>query len=185
MTRERGQWLIGRHFGVLACMAAALILFGRWRSMGPLAAFAVYGALHALAIVVSLRNPQPLSRKLRFIAFAAALAVVSTALGLRGSTFLGALSGLVGPPLLLAVSAGFGAASYGMLLKAFWFDDLSPRTIALIVLGCVAATTLALETDVVPKTADGLWLALPWWFAFSLGLWCHDYRTQRTIGKDE
>ena len=65
MTRERGQWLIGRHFGVLACMAAALILFGRWRSMGPLAAFAVYGALHALAIVVSLRNPQPLSRKLR------------------------------------------------------------------------------------------------------------------------
>ncbi len=76
--------------------------------------------------------------------------------------------------LLLAVSSGFGTASYTALLKAFWVDDFSLRAMATMVLCCVSVTLIAARIDVLPKSPDGLWLALPWWFTCSAVLYCHD-----------
>jgi hypothetical protein len=165
--------LFGRHFLVLLGLAAVLAAIVTRRPWGTQLCFALYGALHALAVAVSLRPPRPLPSTLRFIVIASILSVSSVVLGLLGSRFLGLLPALVGPPLLLTLCAAFGAASYCALIKSFWLIDLSLRAIGIIALGCVAATWISLRSDVLPKSADGLWLALPWWFAFSAGLYCN------------
>ncbi len=178
----RGQRLFyGRHFAVLACLAVVLAAASRWRPLGTVDSFGLYGALHALAVVVSLRRPGPLIRKLAFIIIASALSVFCVVLGFHGRYLIGALPGSVGPLLLLAMSSGFGTASYAALVKAFWIDDLSLRAMATMVLCCVSATLIAARIGGLPKSPDGLWLALPWWFAFSAVLRCFDPALRRDM----
>jgi len=160
-----------RHFMLLAGIAAVLAAASPWRLHGPVASFGLYGALHALTVVLTLRALPSLRRRLLFIAIAASLSMLSAAVGLYGSHFIGTLPGTAGPFLLLALSSGFGAASYAVLVRRFWIAKLSRRSLVSITLGCVLATLVVLTLGILLGTIGSLWLALSWWFAFSTGLW--------------
>ena len=167
-----------RHFTLLVCLVALLIATRRWRiAPTPVAAFAVYGALHAAALAASLRAPSPLPRQLLFVASAAALCFATASLGLRGVRFIGALPGLLGPLALLGLTAGAGAFAYGVLIGKFWQPGFSPGTLAAIAALCTLTVSGAFLICEAAHALGGLWLAVPWWFAFSGGLWYHERRS--------
>ena len=115
-----------RHFTLLVCIAALLIVTSRWRvSPGAAYSFAIYGALHASVLAASLRDRQPLVRQILFVAIAALLCMLTARLGLYGMRFAGKLPSFAGPWLLLAAVSGVGALSYGILIRRFWIRDLS------------------------------------------------------------
>jgi len=178
MPRGRERVVIySRHFILLGVLAAALGVTDRWRQgLGALATIGVYGALHASALVAALRVAQASWRKLCFIALAAGLAMVSVRVGLACDRLLGADLGSFAPAALLTVSAGLGAASYGLLIRHFWIRDLSPRSLIHITLWCALLTLAALPLGNHLHTVGGWWFAMIWWWAFSLSLWYHDLR---------
>ena len=165
-----------RHFALLACLAALLAATRRWNpAIGVVAAFGIYGALHAAALAVTLRARPPAGRRLWFVVIASSLSMLSVALGLGARRFIGGSMGMAQTALLLSLSSGIGAASYASLIRRFFGAHLAPSAIARIVLGCIAATLVVLVSGIYLKGA-GLWVAVSWWFAVSLGLWVHDGR---------
>jgi len=165
-----------RHFALLACLAALLAATRRWNpAIGVVAAFGIYGALHAAALAVTLRARPPAGRRLWFVVIASSLSMLSVALGL-GARFIGGSMGMAQTALLLSLSSGIGAASYASLIRRFFGAHLAPSAFARIVLGCIAATLVVLVSGIYLKGA-GLWVAVSWWFAVSLGLWVHDGRS--------
>jgi hypothetical protein len=179
MSANRGHLHYARHFTLLVCIAALLIVTSRWRIFpGAAYSFAIYGALHASALAASLRVRQPLGRQMLFVASAALLCMLSARLGLYGMRFAGKLPGFAGPLLLLSAVSGVGAIGYGMLIRQFWIRDLSLEAFSITAFFCILAACAGLIVGNHYRVLGGLWLAIPWWFAFSAGL-CH-YQQRRS-----
>ncbi|MGA2188150.1 MAG: hypothetical protein ABSH33_06435 [Steroidobacteraceae bacterium] len=168
-----------RHFMLLACVSAALAASGRWTpAFGAVTACGLYGALHASAVVITLRAPTPVRRKLLFVAGGALLSMLSVTVSLYASRLDATLPGMAKPALLLTLSSGGGGAGYGILIGRLLGADLKPPALWSISLGCVAATLAVLASGIYLRYG-GWWFAVAWWFAFSIGLRCHDGRAAR------
>jgi len=166
-----------RHFGLLVCLAAVLAATHRWNpAIGVVATLGIYGALHASALVVTLRARPRAGRRLRFIAMASSLSMLSAALGVCASHFVGGSMGMARTASLLSLSSGIGAATYAGLIRRFFAAHLTPSAIVTIVLGCIVATLAVLASGIYLQ-GGALWVAVSWWFAMSLGLWVHDGRS--------
>jgi hypothetical protein len=152
--------------------------------MGIVTTFGIFGALHAATLAVTLRARQRAGRRLGFVAAAALLSMLSVALALWAGRLIGGPIGLVQPALLLSLSSGTGAAAYASLIRRFFGAHLTRPAIVTVVLGCVAAT-LAVLLSGLYLTGRGLWVAVSWWFALSLGMWFHDGRSAVERGEDE
>ncbi len=165
-----------RHFLLLAGMATALVATSRWNPVqGAVASFGLYGALHSFAVAMTLRDLLPPWRKPLFVAMSASLSMVSVVLGLYASHRLAGRMGMVGAAAVLALSSGFGATSYAILIRQYLGADLSLRGLAAITAGCVLATLVVFWTGGYSQPS-GVWFAAYWWFAFSMGLWHCDRR---------
>jgi hypothetical protein len=160
-----------RHFALLSAIAALLWATSPWRAPGVYFEFALYGALHAFALVVSLRPRQPAWRQGVFVALAALLCTLTGRLGLYGLRF--------GPLPTLASASAAGAVAYGILIRMFLAYALPAGAVAKIALACLVATLAAFIAGAGYPVLGGLWLAVAWWFAFSGGLWYEDRRRRR------
>jgi hypothetical protein len=166
-----------RHFCLLACVAAVLAATRGWKpAIGVVATFGIYGALHASTLAVTLRAQPPAGRRLRFVVIAASLSMLCVALGLCANHFIGGSTGMAQTALLLSLSSGIGAATYASLIRRFFEAHLTLSAIVTVVLGCIVATLAVLVSGLYLK-GGGLWLAVSWWFAMSLGLWFYDGRS--------
>jgi hypothetical protein len=168
------RFLFGRHFALLFIMAAVLAAVMPSRPLGIKASFALYGALHALALVLGLRGPRHGLRALSFVGIASMLCAVTVELGLAANRLAGLLTISIAPRWTLALCAAFGAATYGAVINGFWRSRLSWPAVGMIAAICAAAVSISVRINMMPKTADGLWIALPWWFAFSTGFYCDE-----------
>jgi hypothetical protein len=165
-----------RHFGLLACVALLLGATRRWNpSLSVVATFGIYGALHASVLAFTLRGRQSAGRRMRFVATAASLSMLSVVLSLCANRFIGASTGMARSAFLLSMSSGTGAATYAILIRRSFGAHLTMSAIVAIVLGCVAATLAVLFSGIYLQ-GGGLWVAVSWWFAMSLGLWFYDGR---------
>ena len=163
-----------RHFCLLICLTVVLAVTSTL-SVAPtlVGAFGLYGALHASAIAVSLREPKPLRRQVLFIVSGATLSMASLSFGLLVIRIGGALPGMSKPAVSLALSSGIGAAAYALVLRLCFDAPLAPPAVGSIALGCVLATLAVLGSRLYLH-GGSLWFAAAWWFAFSAGLWRAD-----------
>ena len=136
--------------------------------------FALYGALHALALMLTLRARQSIWRSCLFIALAAALSALTLRLGILETHVSGKLPVHIGLYAVSAFSAMTGAVTYGISIRLFGIHELTLRELAVIALGCMSAIylgMLALAHWLAPWE-----LAVLWWYAFSGSLWYCDRR---------
>src|SRR5271156_4289304 len=100
------------HFLLLTLFSIGIGLLSRLHPSGTLAAsFALYGALHAIALVATLGSHLPLRRRCLFVAVAAALSALIFHLGILASPLSSVLPGIVGLYSLLGLTAVTGALS--------------------------------------------------------------------------
>jgi hypothetical protein len=166
-----------RHFLLLGAFSVALSVIWRLHLLSNLdASFALYGALHAAALVLSLGARRSRWGQCLFIVLAAALCVMTLHLAIWIMHLLGRLPGNIGLYTALGVAAWTGAVTYGISIRLWGIHRLEARSLAVIGVGCAAATYAAFLT-LAHVHFLGRWL-LPvlWWFAFSGGLWYHDRR---------
>lgn len=174
MTTDGGAFRFRRHFAVLICLTALLTVANRWLPVhGPVARFGMYGALYSLSLAVAVRAAESVWRRLQFVALGALLSVSNVTVGIDASHIQSALPWAVGPSLILVICAGLGAASYAVLVRIVWKAALSPPAVVSMTLCCMLAALGVLALHLALR-ADGLWVAVSWWFAFSLGLWYRD-----------
>ncbi len=167
-----------RHLLLLAGVASALAVTNGWTSvLGPIGAGGVYGALHAAAVVLTLRSAPPAWLKGVFVLVAAVQSMVVVSFALFLSRLSGLWLGAQHPAVLLAISAGMGALAYVMFIRAAFELTLSPAAISSIALGCVALDLLVLSSRLYLH-GGVTWFAIAWWFALSFGLWFQDARTR-------
>ena len=170
-----------RHFILLLAAAAGLAAAGRimgvpasggsWSAAAIASEFALYGAVHALALVTSLKAWRSLERRTAFVAVATALSLstASLSLSLLRRTW-GVQSAL---PILIAAAA-LGALAYAGTIRRLLELSLAPRTAVLTSAACAAV--VAAVYPWVKHHPTGLGLAIPWWLAFSGALWLRDAR---------
>jgi hypothetical protein len=168
-----------RHFIVLLAAAVGLAAAGRITAVlapgGTLSGaaiateFAIYGALHALALVSSLKARRSLERRIAFVAVAAALSlsIASSSLALLRRT-----PGPAGALPILIAAAALGALAYAGAIRRVLEVSLAPRTAVLAAAACAAAVAAAYPE--VRHFPTGLGLAIPWWLAFSSAFWLRD-----------
>ena len=169
-----------RHFAYLAIAVVALVLvesssltlwLDRFRS-----SYALFGALHALALVAALRAGS-IGRRIIFVVVTGALSAsvpyagiaLPSALGLDGGfAFFGAF----------AFGSAIGALGYWMLVRAFWLPNMDLSDALFSVSLCVGATALGLFLSAVLSGFGAHHSALTdapltvlWWYAFSYSLW--------------
>jgi hypothetical protein len=145
--------------------------------------FALYGALHASALVLALRMRQPFWRRCVFIFAAAGLSLLTLRAGPVGMRLFGALPGNGAFYAALGVSAAMGAAAYGILIRLFGLCALTVISIVVIAAGCVLATYGAVFTLTHFHSLGRWWLAVFWWYAFSGGLWYQGLSGDRTCSR--
>ncbi len=166
-----------RHFLLLACFSMLIGAMSQLHLTGNLSvAFALYGALHAVALVFAVRSRQEIWRKCLFIGVAAALCVMTFHFGSVAREQSAALPGKVGLYSPLGLSAFIGAASYGTLIRLSGIYALTMGELAAIAAGCAFAAYFSLFTASHFHFLSSWWLAVPWWFTFSGGLWYFDPR---------
>ena len=165
-----------RHFRLLTVGVAVLFLFNRWDLFNDplLATFGLSGAIHACALVLSLRTPQTWLRKCLFIAIGAALSVFTLYVGIAGLVLFAVVPGNERLYLVLGLCSLTGAITYSSLIRIFWMRQFSPRCILGLAFLCLLATSLAFFVRAYSGVLGGWWLAAVWWFAFSAGLWFFD-----------
>jgi hypothetical protein len=165
-----------RHFALLGCICAG-ILAVRWNpGLDAASWFALYGALHAAALVASLRVRQPWWRSLLFIAVSAALAMSIVRLGLYGMRFTGKLPGSAGAAALLGTGSMLGALAYGSLIRRLKIAEFPLAALAATSSACALAALAVLCTVGHAPVSGALWVTIAWWFTFSAGLWYHEPR---------
>lgn len=137
-----------------------------------LPSFALYGALHAITLVLALpAGSRNTLNKLLFIGGAAALNVAVLYAGILSLQGLREVLAELRLYLVLSVCALFGAIAYGFWVRLFWWPALRPRAIAQTALGCLAAVALSLALERLTRPFGNWWLVAVWWLAFSAGLW--------------
>ena len=162
-----------RHFGLLCVFAAAVAIARPDRlSSGIGSEFALYGALHACALALSIGwgSARSLRRMVLLVAGGAILAMATARLGLYGLRTIGGHTE-AGPAIVVAAAAALGAFAYGTLIRSVRAGP-SPRALVAISCACAAAAVVALEICRRLQSANALWLVFPWWFVFSAGLCC-------------
>ena len=171
-----------RHFALLACFSVLIGVISSLHLVHDIsAAVAMYGALHASALIFALRSRHAIWRKCSFIAIAAALSVLALHVGTSAGQLTGVGPGNVNLYWLLALSAATGAVTYGLSIRLFGI-----RALTLPALAAIAATS-PLATCIGGFTLThfhflGPWsLAVVWWHAFSAGLWYFDRRHAKGI----
>jgi len=164
-----------RHFLLLGAFAIALEIAGPRPGSGIVVDFACFGALHATALALSIGAGAGISplRRFGFIPAAGLLAGLNAQLALFGGRAAATFAVSAAPVAILALSAGFGALGYAILVRLLLIDSASrggstggPR-LAAAVLGCAAATTAGFILARELHQTGLIWLAAPWWFAFS------------------
>jgi hypothetical protein len=175
-----------RHVALLGSFTAALVLLNALLPRYPLAAtFALYGALHASALVLALRSPQPLPRGLLFIAMAACLSVLTLSVAMLARPLVGSLPVTWGLYALLGVSSVTGAVTYGTLIRLYWMPELTLGRLAVVAVSCLLATVLAFFTLSHVPLLGRWWLAALWWYGLSAGLWlCERHHTLSRTSRD-
>jgi hypothetical protein len=164
-----------RHFALLACFSVLIgVMGGLHLAPNISASLAIYGGLHAAALVLALRSRHSIWRRCWFVAVGAALSV----LALRVGTFAGQLTG-IGPGninfyRLLGLSAATGALAYGLSIRLFGFHTLTLPALTAIAVACVVATCVGGFSVTLIPLLGPWWLAVVWWYAFSAGLWHFD-----------
>ena len=164
------------------CLAAAVLLIATLDLANIfrepyLPSFALYGALHALTLIVAMPGARPaMARRTLFMASAAAMNVAVLYAGIISLQALGNVLASLRLYLALAICALFGAIAYGFLIRFFWWPALRPRAIAQTALGCMAAAVLGLGLQNFTQPFGNWWLVAVWWLAFSAGLWGADRR---------
>jgi hypothetical protein len=173
-----GHFHYARHFSVLAAATVILFLLGHWSLLNDslIATFAINGALHACALVLTLRTPESPARKSAFIAIAAVLSVLTLYVGIIGLVLFAVLPGNERLYVVLGVCSLSGAITYGSLIRLFWMRKLSPRLILGMSALCVLATSFAFFARTYSEFLGSWWLTAAWWFALSGGLWYFDTR---------
>ncbi len=190
-SRPAAHLYYPRHFGVLAAATVIMLLLARLDLLrnSLLLTFAIDGAAHACAIVVSLGAPTAsLARKAAFVVIAAALSILTLYVGIIGMALFAALPGSERLYVVLGLCALSGAITYGSLIRKFWIRALSARIILAIGVVCLLATGLAFLARAYSEFLGAWWLAAAWWFAFSAGLWYfdthgEDLRSRRNMPK--
>ena len=167
--------LYPRHFLLLCAFGVAVAVITRLHVLGNLdVSFALYGALHAAALVLSLKAHTSVWRQCLFIVLAAGLCVLTLHVGMRVMHLLGGLPGNLGLYMALGTAAWTGAMTYGISMRLWRIHRLTLRALAVIGLGCVLATYAAFLA-LAHFHSLGRWsLPVFWWFAFSGGLWYRD-----------
>jgi hypothetical protein len=164
-----------RHFLLLACFSVLVVVMSRLHpTVDPSISFALYGALHALALVLALRGHPTIWGKCLLIAFAAALCVLSFRFGAAARELFGAVPGNVAFYALLGLSSIIGAASYAILIRLSGLYALTITEIAAIAACCMLAAFVSLFTASHFHALGAWWFAVLWWFTFSGGLWYFD-----------
>ena len=163
------------HFLMLACFGALLIAMAKLHfATNVSVTFALYGALHASALVIALRDHHPISRNCIFIAAAAGLSAMTLHVGIATAHWLGPGRGNVALYAALGFSAVTGAATYGVLIRVCGIYELTARALAVICLSCLLAAYAAIVTLAHFRFLGQWWLAVLWWYAFSGCLWYLD-----------
>jgi hypothetical protein len=171
------HFFYARHFVLLAGFSIVVAVMTGLHLLTDLnVCFAVYGALHASALVLANRASQSPWRRCLFVAIAAALSVMALRVGLLGGHLSGTLPGSAALYVVLGVSAAIGALAYGTLIRLFGFVELTMGGLALIAAGCMLAAFVAFFTLTHSHSLGRWWLAILWWYAFSCGLWFCDRR---------
>jgi hypothetical protein len=166
-----------RHFLLLACFSVLIGVVSRLHPTGNLSIyFALYGALHALALTLAVRGNITLWGKCLFIAFSAALCVLTFRFGAAARELLGAVPRSVAFYSLLGLCSIIGAASYAILIRLSGLYVLTITEIAAIAAGCMLAAFTSLLTASHFHVLGAWWFAVLWWFTFSGGLWYFDRR---------
>jgi lysylphosphatidylglycerol synthetase-like protein (DUF2156 family) len=163
-----------RHFTLLACFSVLLGVISSLHNARDLSvSVAMYGTLHASALVIALRTRHAIWRKCLFIAVAAVLSVLALRVGISAGQLSGmslANSAFYG---VLALSAATGAVTYGLSIRLFGIH-LTLGALAAIAVACLSATCIG-GFAVRHFHFLGPWcLAVVWWHAFSGGLWYFD-----------
>jgi hypothetical protein len=171
--------LYPRHFLLLGAFGVSLAVIGRLRLLSNLdASFALYGALHAAALVLSLGKRLSIWRLCLFILLAAGLCVLTLHVGNWVMHLLGRLRGNVGLYAALGVAAWSGAMTYGFSIRLWRIHPLPLKALAMVGLGCVLATYAAFLSLAHFHSLGRWWLPVCWWFAFSIGLWYRDRQSR-------
>jgi hypothetical protein len=174
--------LYKRHFLLLTAFGIGIATASLARIALDLSlSFALYGALHAAALVLALRVVEPIWRKCLFVAIATVLCVMTVRIGVYAGRWLAISTAGVGLYLLFGLTSMIGAAAYGILVSLFGFAQLTPRSLTAIAAGCLFATAIAVFSLVRAHFLGPWWLAVLWWYAFSAGLWFFDGSARRPI----
>jgi hypothetical protein len=165
-----------RHFGMLAIGVIGIFLLSHWDLLKDqiLVTFAINGAVHASSLVLNLRAPSSLVRKLLFIALAAVLSMVALYIGIVGLVLFAVLPATERLYFVLGLCAASGAITYASLIRLFWLKKFPSRSILAMAVGCMLAVFVGFFARSHFEALDGWALAGVWWFAFSGGLWYFD-----------
>ena len=176
------HFLYPRHFLLLICLSVLVAVAPRpHASSGLNASFALYGALHASALALTLRARRPIRQKCLFVAIAAGLSVIALRVAMVGRHLFETLPGNAGLYAALGFSAVTGALIYGILVRLFWISAMPSTSLAIISLSCLLATFAALFTGTYFHVLGPWWLAVLWWHAYSGALWYCDQRYKRAM----
>jgi len=171
-----GHFYYARHFALLGVATLLIFLLGHWDLLNDslIVSFAINGALHAIALVVTLRAAHTAWRKLLFVALAAVLSIFTMYIGITGLVVFAVLPGNERLYAVLALCSLCGAITYGSLTRLFWLGKFPSRRIIAMAILCLLAAWLAFFVRSYLDFLEGWWLAAAWWFAFSGGLWFFD-----------
>jgi hypothetical protein len=171
-----GHFNYARHFGVLGIATVLIFLLAHWDLLSDslIVSFAINGALHALALVMTLRAHRPVARKLLFIALAAGFSILTMYIGITGLVLFAVLPGNERLYAVLGLCSVSGAITYGSLTRLFWIEKFPSRFILGMAFLCLLATWFCFFVRSYFDFLGGWSLAAAWWFAFSAALWFFD-----------
>jgi hypothetical protein len=192
-----------RHFLMLILAAVALPLGASAFDNLPtgylrlFSLFAFAGALHAMALVASLRSSASLTRRIAFVALAAAFSVAAVELTFTVMPAFAVFPGTIGILFLLLLMPAIGASGYWLLVRWFWlkslrFSDLI-RTVVLIMVTTLPFWFLpGLIMSLLPLREGNLWyyrvkdaldtsIIIGWWASFSASLYWSELRYGKKI----
>lgn len=170
-----GRFNYRRHFALLSSVAVLLAVTHRWRAPPSAASeFALYGALHAATLVLCLRSSPSIARQILFVAGAAVLATAVVRCAFFAMGFVAGLPGATGPLALLMTASGAGALTYLWAVRITWGFTAARGASWGLPFACAFTAGAAFVVTNHYHALSGLWLAIPWWGAFSAALCLYD-----------